>query len=202
LSSDKRIVVLISGRGSNLAAILRQQQAGTLGGQVVAVLSNRADAAGLQHAAQHGVPAEVLEHRGFGGRAAFDTALAERIEAYRPDLVVLAGFMRILSRGFVERFRGRLVNTHPSLLPAFPGLHAVAQALAAGVTETGCSVHFVSEQVDGGPVIAQRRVPVLQGDTVESLEARVLAQEHELLPETIRRILAGEVASGPRALPG
>jgi phosphoribosylglycinamide formyltransferase 1 len=193
---DKRIVVLISGRGSNLAAILRHQDAATLGGRVVAVLSNRADAPGLQHAARYGIPTEVLDHRGFGGRAAFDAALGERIEAYCPDVVVLAGFMRILTREFVERFRGRLINTHPSLLPAFPGTHSVVQALAAGVTETGCSVHFVTEEVDGGPVIAQRRVPVLSGDTVESLEARVLAQEHELLPETIRRLLTGDVRWG------
>jgi len=190
---SKRIVVLISGRGSNLAAILRHQEAGQLGGQVVGVISNRPRAPGLEHAKRHGVPTQVVDHRHFDDRTAFDAALAETIDGYEPDLVVLAGFMRILSPGFVDRYVGRLINTHPSLLPRFPGLHAVKQALDAGVDETGCSVHFVTAEVDGGPVIDQRRVAVLPNDTVDALEQRVLAQEHQLLPETIRRFCQDEL---------
>lgn len=197
-----RIVVLISGRGSNLAAILRRQREGGLHGEVVAVFSNRPRAPGLEHARRAAVPVELLSHRKFATRADFDAELARRIDSYRPDLVVLAGFMRILGPVFVRHFAGRLINTHPSLLPRFKGLDAVSQALEAGAVETGCSVHFVTEEVDGGPVIAQRRVPIRPGDTREVLEARVLEQEHQLLPETIARFCRGEIRWENTGRPG
>jgi phosphoribosylglycinamide formyltransferase-1 len=197
-----RIVVLISGRGSNLASILRHQREGGLDGEVVAVFSNRPQAPGLEHARREGLPIEVLSHRKFATRADFDAELARRIDAFRPDLVVLAGFMRILGPAFVRHFAGRLINTHPSLLPRFKGLDAVSQALEAGVVETGCSVHFVTEEVDGGPVIAQRRVPIRPGDTREALEARILEQEHQLLPETIARFCRGEIRWADHQRPG
>ena len=192
-----RIVVLISGRGSNLAAILARQEASRLGGgEVVGVVSNNPEAPGLEHARKRNIPVEVIQHQDYPTRRAFDEELAARIEAARPDLVVLAGFMRILTGWFSELFYGRLINTHPSLLPKFPGVDAVGQALRAGESETGCSVHFVTEVVDGGPIIAQRRVPIEPGDTHDTLEQRVLATEHELLPDTIAAFCRGEITSG------
>lgn len=193
-----RIVVLISGRGSNLAAILARQDAeGLGGGRVVAVLSNKPDAPGLAHARQREIPVEIVEHRGFATRAAFDDALAERIDRYEPDLVVLAGFMRILTGPFTQRYAGRLINTHPSLLPKYRGVDAVGQALAAGERETGCTVHYVTEGVDEGPVIAQSRVPIEPGDDHAALEARVLAAEHLLLPRVIAELCARRGAPAP-----
>jgi phosphoribosylglycinamide formyltransferase-1 len=204
-----RIVVLISGRGSNLAAILARQDAEGLGGGcVVAVLSNKPDAPGLAHARQREIPVEIVEHRGFATRAAFDDALAERIDRYEPDLVVLAGFMRILTGPFTQRYAGRLINTHPSLLPKYRGVDAVGQALAAGDhpvgparaaggRETGCTVHYVTEGVDEGPVIAQSRVPIEPGDDHAALEARVLAAEHLLLPRVIAELCARRGAPAP-----
>jgi phosphoribosylglycinamide formyltransferase-1 len=193
-----RIVVLISGRGSNLAAILARQDAEGLGGGcVVAVLSNKPDAPGLAHARQREIPVEIVEHRGFATRAAFDDALAERIDRYEPDLVVLAGFMRILTGPFTQRYAGRLINTHPSLLPKYRGVDAVGQALAAGERETGCTVHYVTEGVDEGPVIAQSRVPIEPGDDHAALEARVLAAEHLLLPRVIAELCARRGAPAP-----
>ena len=194
----KRIVCLISGRGSNLEAILRtaeaERWATEVPARVVAVISNRQDAAGLAVAAAHGVPATVIDHRRFASREEFDAALAEAIEAHSPDVVVLAGFMRVLSSGFVARFAGRLVNIHPSLLPAFPGLATHRQALAAGVRLHGATVHFVSSEVDGGAIIAQAAVPVRPGDTEEELAARVLQREHVLLPRCVRWLAEGKVA--------
>lgn len=181
------VVVLISGRGSNLQAILEA------GIPVAAVISNRADAAGLAIAAQHGVPTAVVEHRRYASREAFDDALAAEIERHAPRLVALAGFMRILSPRFVARFAGRIVNIHPSLLPEFPGLDTHARALAAGVKRHGCTVHFVTAELDHGPIIAQASVPVLPGDSEQSLAARVLAQEHLLYPRAIRWFLDGEL---------
>lgn len=193
-----RIVVLISGRGSNLAAILDRQDAAALGGgRVVAVLSNKSDAAGLAHARRRGIPVEIVEHRGYASRSAFDEALAERIDRYEPDLVVLAGFMRILTGPFTQRYAGRLINTHPSLLPKYRGVDAVGQALAAGERETGCTVHYVTEGVDEGPVIAQSRVPIERGDDHAALEARVLAAEHALLPRVIADLCARRGAPAP-----
>jgi phosphoribosylglycinamide formyltransferase 1 len=181
------VVILISGRGSNMQAILEA------GIPVAAVISNRADAAGLAIAAQRGVATAVVDHRRYATRDAFDAALAAEIERRAPRLVVLAGFMRILTPGFVARFAGRIVNIHPSLLPAFPGLDTHARALAAGAKRHGCTVHFVTAELDHGPIIAQASVPVLPGDTEHSLAARVLQQEHQLYPRVIRWFLEGDL---------
>lgn len=161
--------------------------------EIAAVLANRADAAGLAWAAGRGIPTAVVPHREYPSREAFDAALAERIDGYAPDLVLLAGFMRVLTPGFVSRYEGRLVNIHPSLLPAFPGLHTHAQALAVGVQAHGCTVHFVTPVLDHGPVIAQGVVPVLPGDTAETLADRVLAVEHQTYPAAARWLAEGRV---------
>jgi phosphoribosylglycinamide formyltransferase-1 len=179
------VVLLISGRGSNMQAIL------DAGIPVSAVISNRADAAGLALAAARGVPTAVVEHRAYPTREAFDAALAAEIDRHAPKLVALAGFMRVLTPGFVARYAGRLVNIHPSLLPEFPGLDTHARALAAGAKRHGCTVHFVTAQLDHGPVIAQASVPVLPGDTEQSLAARVLEQEHRIYPQALRWFLDG-----------
>lgn len=181
------VVILISGRGSNMQSILEA------GIPVAAVISNRADAAGLAIAARHGVRTAVVDHRRYATREAFDAALAEEIERHAPRLVVLAGFMRILTPAFVARFAGRIMNIHPSLLPEFPGLDTHARALAAGAKRHGCTVHFVTAELDHGPIIAQAPVPVLPGDTEQSLAARVLAQEHQLYPRAIRWFLDGDL---------
>jgi phosphoribosylglycinamide formyltransferase-1 len=193
----KRIVCLISGRGSNLESLLRTSEAEhwarEVPAAVVAVISNRADAAGLQVAQTHGVPATVIEHQRYASREAFDSELAGAIDKCRADLIVLAGFMRVLSVAFVERFAGRLINIHPSLLPAFPGLATHRRALAAGVRVHGATVHFVSNVVDGGAIIAQTAVPVRSDDNEESLAARVLAKEHILLPRCVRWLCEGRL---------
>jgi len=181
------VVVLISGRGSNMLAILEA------GIPVSAVISNRADAAGLAIAARHGVATGVVEHRRYATREAFDAALAAEIDRHAPRLVALAGFMRVLTAGFVVRYAGRLVNIHPSLLPDFPGLDTHARALAAGVERHGCTVHFVTAALDHGPIIAQASVPVLPGDTADILAARVLREEHLLYPRAIRWFLDGDL---------
>ncbi|MFA7242740.1 MAG: phosphoribosylglycinamide formyltransferase [Sulfuricellaceae bacterium] len=178
----KNIVILISGRGSNMQAILEAE----LPVNVAAVISNKADAPGLEIARRHGVPTVVLNHRDYPDRAAFDAALALRIDACNADLVVLAGFMRILTPGFVEHYRNRLINIHPSLLPAFTGLDTHGRALAEGVKIHGCTVHFVTNELDRGPIIVQAAVPVLAGDSEETLAARVLAQEHRIYPAAVR----------------
>ncbi|HNA83779.1 MAG TPA: phosphoribosylglycinamide formyltransferase [Thiobacillaceae bacterium] len=184
-----RVVVLISGRGSNMEALL---EAG-LPVEFACVISNKPEAAGLAIAAAHGVPTAVVNHRDHPGRAEFDAALAEEIDRHRPDLVVLAGFMRVLTDAFVRRYEHRLVNIHPALLPAFPGLNTHARALAAGVKLHGCTVHYVTPEVDAGPIIAQAAVPVLAGDTPDSLAARVLRQEHRLYPMALGWLAAGRV---------
>lgn len=193
----RNIVCLISGRGSNLEALLAaassEDWAGRLGARIAGVISNRPDAPGLELAAARGVATAVVDHRGFDSRESFDAALAQAIDAWRPDLVVLAGFMRVLTRGFVERYRGRMINIHPSLLPSFPGLATHRQALAAGVRVHGATVHFVSHEVDGGAIIAQAVVPVRCDDTEASLAGRVLAQEHRLLPRCVRLLLEGSL---------
>lgn len=181
------VVVLISGRGSNLQAILGA------GVAVSGVISNEAGARGLEVAARHGVPTRVVEHRGHASREPFEAALAAEIDRFAPKLVALAGFMRILTSGFIERFAGRLVNIHPSLLPAFPGLDTHARALAAGVKLHGCSVHFVTADLDHGPIIVQAAVPVRPGDTADTLAARVLRQEHQVYPRAIRWFLEGRL---------
>jgi phosphoribosylglycinamide formyltransferase-1 len=180
------IVVLISGRGSNHNAIIDAMEAGELPVEIRAVISNRPEAAGLQRAALAGIRTIVIDHACHSDRAAFDRTLAATIDALQPTLVVLAGFMRILTPEFVEHFYGRLLNIHPSLLPAFPGLHTHQRALDAGCSEHGASVHFVTATVDGGPVIAQVKVPVHANDTATSLAERVLQQEHRLYPLVIR----------------
>ena len=188
-----RITVLISGRGSNLGALLAAMRAGTLGGVITTVLANRADAAGLALATTHGVATHVVEHRSFARRDDFDVALAAAIDASRPDLVVLAGFMRVLGAAFVRRYEGRMINIHPSLLPAYPGLHTHRRALADGVRVHGCTVHFVTPDVDVGPIIGQAAVPVHDGDDETVLAARVLTAEHQLLPAAVRWYCAGAV---------
>ncbi|ABM43511.1 phosphoribosylglycinamide formyltransferase [Diaphorobacter sp.] len=185
----KNIVILISGGGSNMAAIVRtaQQQdwAGRYGIRVAAVLSNKADAKGLALAREQGIATQVLDHKAYPSREAFDTALAQAIDAYEPSLVVLAGFMRILTPGFVDHFAGRLVNIHPSLLPAFTGLHTHQRAIDAGCRFAGCTVHEVTAELDVGPILDQAVVPVLPGDTAEALAARVLTQEHLIYPRAV-----------------
>ncbi len=187
---DITVVILISGRGSNLHSILQAH----LPCRIAAVISNRADAKGLAVAREHGIPAVVVEHGKYPQRAAFDSALAEKIDAYRPDLVVLAGFMRILTPEFVERYRGRLINIHPSLLPAYGGLHTHQRALQDGVKIHGCTVHYVTPDLDHGPIIIQAAVPVLKDDTPETLSERVLREEHRVYPQAIHWICTGYVA--------
>jgi phosphoribosylglycinamide formyltransferase 1 len=190
--ADKTIVILISGRGSNMDAILRAR----LPARVAAVISNDPKARGLELARAHNVETAVVNHRAYPERQAFDSALAAEIERHRPDLVVLAGFMRILTPGFVERYRGRIVNIHPSLLPAFAGLDTHRRALESGVRVHGCTVHFVNAAVDNGPIIAQAVVPVQPGDTEERLAARVLAEEHRIYPQVIRWFCEGRIQLG------
>ncbi|MBP5986648.1 MAG: phosphoribosylglycinamide formyltransferase [Azonexus sp.] len=182
----KNIVILISGRGSNMEALIAARDAGNLPVNIAAVISNRPDAAGLATAARAGIATRHLDHKAFAGREAFDAALAECIDGFAPDLVVLAGFMRILSEGFVRHYEGRLMNIHPSLLPSFPGLHTHQRALEEGVRIHGCTVHFVTPTLDHGPVIIQAAVPVLDGDTESSLAARILVQEHKIYPQAVR----------------
>ena len=193
----RNLVCLISGRGSNLDAILRaqreQQWEQTLDLRVAAVISNRAQARGLAIAQACGVPTHVLPHQDFGSRAAFDAALRERIDSYTPALVVLAGFLRVLTPEFVAHYRGRLINIHPSLLPSFAGLDTHARALAAGVRVHGATVHFVAGEVDAGPIVAQAALAVAPDETETSLSARVLALEHILLPRCIGWIAQGRV---------
>lgn len=174
-----------------MEAILKQVADGCLPVTIAAVISNRDDAAGLETARKHGVPTAVLNHRNYVSREAFDEAMAQLIDGFSADLVVLAGFMRILSEGFTRHYQGRLINIHPSLLPAFTGLHTHERALAEGVRVHGCTVHFVTPELDHGPIILQAAVPVLDGDDVETLAARVLEQEHKIYPEAIRRFALG-----------
>ena len=188
-----RITVLISGRGSNLAALLAAMDAGTLHGVVATVIANRADARGLAIASAHGIATRVVDHQGFTSRDAFDAALASAIDAGAPDLIVLAGFMRMLGAAFVRRYTGRMINIHPSLLPLYPGLHTHRRALADGVRVHGCTVHFVTPDVDVGPIIAQAAVPVCDGDDEASLAARVLAAEHVLLPTVVHWYCTGRL---------
>jgi len=187
------VVVLISGRGSNLQAIIDAADSADSPFTVDAVISNQPGAAGLERARRAGIPVEVVDHRAYARREEFDSALAEVIDGYDPGLVVLAGFMRILTPAFVARYAGRLINIHPSLLPEFPGLDTHGRAIAAGAAEHGASVHFVTAALDGGPLIIQARVPVRAGDDADTLAARVLEQEHRILPEAIRWFAAGRL---------
>jgi phosphoribosylglycinamide formyltransferase-1 len=185
----KSIVILISGRGSNMQALLEAK----LPCRVAAVVSNRANAGGLGIAKAHGIPTAVVEHRNYPDRDSFDAALAQTIDAFKPEYVVLAGFMRILTPGFVARYHGRLTNIHPSILPAYSGLNTHARALHDGVKIHGCTVHFVSADLDHGPIIIQAAVPVFQGDTEQTLAARVLTEEHRIYPQAIRWLCTGRV---------
>ena len=182
----KNIVILISGRGSNMEALIAARDAGQLPVNIAAVISNRPEAKGLETAGKAGITAHYIDHKAFAGREAFDAALAECIDQFSPDLVVLAGFMRILSEGFVRHYEGRLMNIHPSLLPSFPGLHTHQRALEEGVRIHGCTVHFVTPTLDHGPVIIQAAIPVLDDDTEDSLAARILIQEHKVYPQAVR----------------
>jgi phosphoribosylglycinamide formyltransferase-1 len=198
----KNIVILISGRGSNMEAVVRACEAEKWPARVAAVISNKADAKGLEFAQAHGIPTAVVPSKEFASREAFDAELQKTIDAYQPHLVVLAGFMRILTPPFVEHYAGRMLNIHPSLLPAFPGLHTHRQALDAGVLDHGATVHFVTAELDHGPVIAQARIDVRPGDTEETLATRLLAEEHKLYPYAIRlfvedriKVVDGEVVA-------
>jgi len=189
----KNIVILVSGGGSNMAAIVREAERDhwdkRLGARVAAVISNKPDAGGLKLAAAAGIATDVVSHKAFDTREAFDEALARAIDAHQPALVVLAGFMRILTPAFVARYQGRLLNIHPSLLPAFPGLHTHQRAIAAGCKVAGATVHQVTAELDFGPILAQAAVPVLPGDTADALAARVLTQEHRIYPRAIAELL-------------
>ena len=206
----KNIVILISGRGSNMEAVVRAARGEGWPARIAAVISNRPDAKGLAFAQAQGIPTATVPSKEFATRAEFDAALQAEIDRFEPDLVVLAGFMRILTAPFVEHYAGRMLNIHPSLLPAFPGLDTHRQALEGGVREHGATVHFVTAELDHGPVVAQARVDVLPGDTEETLSARVLVEEHKLYPYAVRlfvedrlRIEEGDVRvleSAPRHL--
>jgi len=187
------IVTLISDRGSNFEAIVKTAQNEQWPVQFAGVIANHSTAKGLDFARSEGIPTYVIEHLGRPTRESFDAALIERIDALGADLVVLAGFMRILTAGFIRHFEGRLINIHPALLPAFPGLHTHKRALDAGVTEHGATVHFVTEGVDEGPIICQGTVPVLKDDDVEALAARVLAIEHQIYPRAVKWFLDGRL---------
>jgi phosphoribosylglycinamide formyltransferase-1 len=192
-AAPKRIVILISGGGSNMAAIATRCRDEAWPASVVAVISNRADAKGLAFAAEAGITTAVVEHRAHGSREGFDTALAQAVESFAPDLVVLAGFMRILGPAFVRRFEGRLLNIHPSLLPAFAGLHTHRRVLQAGCKASGATVHFVTPELDHGPIVMQSVVPVRAGDDEATLAARVLATEHVIYPLAVRWFVEGEL---------
>lgn len=190
-----RIVVLVSGGGSNLQSLIDAARENSLGGgEVVAVVSNKPEAGGLERARQAGIAASCLPHTGFDSREAFDEALRQEIDQHAPDLVILAGFMRILTGGFVRHYLGRLLNIHPSLLPKYPGLHTHQRALEAGDSEAGATVHFVTEELDGGPAIIQAKIPILPGDSPATLAQRVLSKEHQIYPMAARWFAEGRLS--------
>lgn len=189
----KRIVILISGRGSNMEAIVQSAAAEGWPAQIAAVVSNRPQAQGLQYAAARGIATAVVDHKAHGSREAFDAELARVIDGFAPDLVVLAGFMRILTPVFVTHYEGRLLNIHPSLLPAFPGLHTHQRAIEAGCKLAGATVHFVTPELDHGPIVIQAAVPVLPRDDEAALSARVLVQEHRIYPRAVRWFVSGRL---------
>lgn len=190
------VVVLLSGTGSNLQALIDNARSDESPFRIAAVISNRADAYGLQRAQEAGIPTRFLDHTTFEGREAFDQGLIELIDTFQPKLVVLAGFMRILSAGFVRHYQGRLLNIHPSLLPKYKGLHTHQRALEAGDTEHGCSVHFVTEELDGGPLVVQAVIPVELHDSPQSLAQRVHIQEHRIYPMAVRWFAEGRLTLG------
>lgn len=192
LTRMKNIVILISGRGSNMEAIVRACASEQWPARVAAVISNVPTASGLLFAQQHGIATAVVDNKQFSSRNAFDEALMQSVDSFAPDVVVLAGFMRILTPGFVQHYQGRLLNIHPSLLPAFPGLHTHQRAIDAGCKVAGATVHFVTPDLDHGPIIAQAVVPVLPEDTADALAARVLVQEHCMYPQAVRWVVEGQ----------
>ena len=192
-TGDKtRVAILISGRGSNMVSLIEAATAPGYPAEIVLVLSNRPDAAGLAHARSVGIPAQAIDHTTYSDRATFDAALDAELRAARVELVCLAGFMRIFSAGFVEAWAGRMINIHPSLLPLFKGTHTHAQALAAGVRVHGCTVHYVVPELDAGPIVAQAAVPVRANDDPDSLAARVIVQEHRLYPAALALVAEGK----------
>lgn len=197
IAAMKRVVLLISGRGSNMQAFMDAIDGGRLDAQIAAVISNKPDAAGLDIARAAGIEAVCIDHRNFESREAFDGALAAAVTSYSPDLVILAGFMRILTPVFVDRFAGRLMNIHPSLLPKYPGLNTHQRAIDAGDEEAGATVHYVTSELDGGPAILQARVPILGGDTAQTLAARILPCEHTIYPLAAQWHLAGRLTLEP-----
>ena len=196
MSQTCNVVVLLSGTGSNLQALIDSTRTGDSPVRIAAVISNRSDAYGLQRARDAGIDTRSLDHKAFDGREAFDSALIELIDAFKPQLVVLAGFMRILSADFVRHYEGRLLNIHPSLLPKYKGMHTHQRALDAGDSEHGCSVHFVTEELDGGPLVVQAVVPVESDDSAQSLAQRVHAQEHRIYPLAVRCFAEGRLILG------
>lgn len=193
METPVRIAVLASGRGTNLQALIEAQQGGRLGAEIVLVVSDNPKAPALDRAARHGIPTRVLDPAGYASREDFDRALVEVLQAHRVELVVLAGYMRLLSTVVLQAFPQRVINIHPSLLPSFPGLRAQEQAWRYGVKYTGCTVHFVDEGLDTGPIIAQRVVPVDPEETVEQLAAKIRQEEHRLLPQVVRWLAEGRV---------
>ncbi|MDM4765466.1 phosphoribosylglycinamide formyltransferase [Pelomonas sp. SE-A7] len=189
----KRIVILISGRGSNMEAIVKAHAQEAWQAEIAAVISNRPDSAGLKFAAEHGVATAVVDHKAYPSREAFDAELQRVIDGFAPDLVVLAGFMRILTPGFTRHYEGRMLNIHPSLLPAFTGLHTHERAIEAGCRFAGATVHFVTAELDHGAIVAQAVVPVLDGDDASKLAARVLVQEHRMYPRAVRWFIEGQL---------
>ena len=192
-----RLAVLLSGRGSNFQAIHEAVRSGELAAEIVCVISNRPESPGIQRAREYGYDAEVIDHKAFANRATHEAEVLRVLEAARPDFIALAGYMRLLSAAFIERWRNRIVNIHPSLLPAFPGVDAQAQAVAYGVKVSGCTVHFVDEHLDAGPILVQRAVQVRDDDTAASLAARILVEEHKAYVEALARL-----ASRPWRLDG
>lgn len=198
----KRTAIFISGRGSNMRALVEAAAAPDFPAQIALVLSNRPDAEGLAFAKKHGIATAAVDHKIYVGRDEFEAVIERLLALHRIELICLAGFMRLLTAGFVSRWTGRMINIHPSLLPAYRGLHTHERALADGVAETGCTVHFVVPEIDAGPIIAQARVPVLAGDDADTLAARVLTEEHRLYPQALRKVAEGAVRIECPTLPG
>jgi len=187
------LVILISGRGSNLQAIIDAIESGLVSAEIKAVISNKPGVQGLERAKEHGVPAVVVNHKDYSDKKAYEAQLLKTIDSYSPDLICLAGYMRIVGEQIIKKYRWKILNIHPALLPQFPGLHAQRQAIEAGVKKSGCTVHFVDEGCDTGPIILQKGVPVLPGDTEASLSTRILTEEHKLYPKAIQLISEGRV---------
>jgi phosphoribosylglycinamide formyltransferase 1 len=196
MTNRKRVAILISGRGSNMTALVEAARDPAYPAEIVGVFSNRADAPGLQYAWLAGIPTEVRSHKDFADREAFDAEIQSILEGWNTEIVCLAGFMRIFSTGFAAKWTGRMLNIHPSLLPLFKGLKPQQQALDAGVTESGCTVHWVIPELDDGPTILQRKVPVLPGDTADTLAARILVEEHKAYPDALRLVATGQAVYG------